>query len=419
MALVALAATSLALTGIHPAAAAECAALIPQSGGWTTVSELPPDQPDWMAWSQVAVDPRNPDLIYLARKEEPVNGIWRSADGGCNWTNVVDLAIPTWLVHGNDMSDITVGLDGTVYVTVHQNSGFFTSFLESVWVGRDSGTKWERVTAGLPVAESLATDPDLARDFPAAETRLFAAPGDAATVYMVAKSYANGFSIYASNDAGKNWEFRSGNGVGRSPDRWASRRTDQNDTTFTSLAVDPLDPKQIWVGYTQFPGNPNRAVETRLLHSTDGGVTLKEVTEGPNTPLNGGYAIAVQHRPGKPVHLLVVPSLSAQFLYESTDGGQTWVRVPAPFTPMGAVYFGKTPTSIIVVSPANSTPAHVARFHKASSSWLDITPNYVFDQFYGVGHTSFQSSGLNWAGERPTFYTAVLSGTVEIYSGRW
>ena len=411
-----------ACLGINSSASAapQCAAVITQPGGWTTVSEMPPDQPEWMGLSSIVVDPRNPDLMYLARTETPHQAVWRSDDGGCNWVNVLELASPTDLVHSKEMLDIAVGVDGTVYVAVHQRSGLFGNFLESVWVGRASGTKWERVTAGLPVPDAVPSDPNLARDFPVSWSYLYTAPSDPNVVYLVATPTSiDGFSIYASTNAGKSWEFKSGSGFGRDPQGFLGTEVAQEDHGFASLAVDPLDAKRIWVGYRHFAGNESRAQEMRLVTSTDAGASFKTVTEGPNAPLNGGVHISVYHAPDKPPHLVVMPSWTSQYFLDSTDGGENWTRVNLPFTPIGAVYFGKTDKSMIVVSPEIYTPARVARYHAKSYQWLDITPRYVFDQFFGEAFTSFHSSGISWAGKRPVFYTVVSRGTLEKYSGRW
>lgn len=150
---------------------------------------------------KVLVDPRNPDLVYVAAVGHPYGpneerGVFRSEDGGQTWkkilfvndkTGAVDLAADshdprtiyaaTWQVLRMPWDIDEVGPGSGIYKTT------------------DGGDTWTRLTDGLP-----ATD--------MGKIGLTVSPMDSRRVWATIGGDDGG--IYRSDDAGKTWQLLNG-----------------------------------------------------------------------------------------------------------------------------------------------------------------------------------------------------------------
>jgi photosystem II stability/assembly factor-like uncharacterized protein len=276
---------------------------------WTTINKgLPSNQGATGALPLVvgfAVDPARPSTLYAGTYG---NGLYRSTDGGSNWSSAsgaMRSTFVTTLAFGQSSALLAGTLGGGVYRSA------------------DNAGTWTPSNAGLDIAlvTSLLADP--------------AAPG---TVYASAFD-----GVYKSADGGGTWlalsngfpiapvsalASRSGNprtlfaatlgsGVFKSTDgggTWTSSAQGLTDTFVSSLAVDPSNSLTLYAG-TNHSGTSSQ----RVFKSTDGGATWTQTSldagQNPITflavnPANASQVIAI--------------SESALGYYQSLDAGKTW-----------------------------------------------------------------------------------------------
>jgi photosystem II stability/assembly factor-like uncharacterized protein len=178
----------------------------------------------WETWSV----PLNEPALLLANPQRPgwlyaANSGWAgySTDGGHTWSRI-DVPGGFWsLSIAPNGSDLVGG----------NNDGVFAS--------SDGGITWRALPAGRLVTKEVSI-----------------APSRPATIYRLTNTAGGGLpaGLFRSDDGGVTWTAL----------RWPGER----DSFATPIAVDPRDPRSLWIG---------------LAHSTDGGVTW--TIEPSNTPI--------------------------------------------------------------------------------------------------------------------------------------
>ncbi len=236
---------------------------------------------------QILVDPKNPDLVYVAALGHAYGpnrerGVFRSKDGGKTWANVlykdentgaVDLAMDP-----SNSRTILAALWQTrrppwsVYPPSNgPGSGLYRS--------EDGGDTWKQITAGIP-SETLG------------RIRIAFAPSDPRRVYAIADAKEGG--LYLSDDSGLTWKRTS-----------SDRRIWQRGWYWAGVNVDPKDPNVVY------------ALNTAMFRSTDGGKTF--------LPFKGAPGGDDYHRlwidPADPRRMIVA---SDQGAVVTVDGGKTW-----------------------------------------------------------------------------------------------
>ena len=200
--------------------------------------------PESGAIGSLVVHPRDPDLLYVAALGHPFGknlerGVYRSADGGGTWENVlflndstgaVSLAMdPTnprvlyagmWRAERKPWTLISGGPEGGLYKTT------------------DGGDTWEKLGGGLPQGIVGKVTVSISRSNP---DRVFA---------MVEAEPGNG--LYRSDDAGRSWNFLNGES------QLAGR-----PFYYHHVFADPGDENTVYI------------MNTRLFRSVDGGRTFE------------------------------------------------------------------------------------------------------------------------------------------------
>ena len=213
-------------------------------------------------------------------------------------------------------------------------------------------------------------------------------PVDTDRVYAAVGTYTNDWdpnngAIKRSTDRGETWEttelpFKLG---GNMPGRGMGER----------LAIDPNDNSVLYLGAPSGHG---------LWKSTDYGKTWQKVTSFPN-PGNyvadpsdvGGYLgdnqgvvwVVFDPTSSSPGHvtkdIYVGVADKQNTVYRSTDGGQTWERIPGQPTGFlaqkgvfdhvnGLLYIATSDTG----GPYDGSDGEVWRYDAATGAWTDITP---------------------------------------------
>ena len=237
---------------------------------------------DTLQIAAIAVDPMNPDVVYVAAQGNPwipsrARGVYRSRDGGKTWSRVLFVS-PTTGAH--DLS-IDPKNPQVLYAALwdHQRlpwnirSGGPGSGL---WKSTDGGSSWHRLRQGLPALMG--------------NTGVAVSPVDPERVYAMIEAVHGG--VFRSDDAGGTW--RRCNGDAGMRDRgWY----------YTRIYADPQQKDTVYV------------LANSIVKSTDGGMTFSEVRNphGDNhdlwiNPRND--SIMVEGNDGGGVVTL--------------DGGQTW-----------------------------------------------------------------------------------------------
>jgi photosystem II stability/assembly factor-like uncharacterized protein len=240
---------------------------------------------------KLLIDPRNPNLVLAAALGHAYGpnaerGVYRTTDGGQNWTNA--------LHRGPDVGAVDLAWDegnpAVVYATMWEarrtpwsqyppNQGPGSGLYKST----DEGKTWSELTGnGLPLK-------------PYGRIRLAVVPGSRGnTVYALMEAAKEGTGLYRSQDGGQHWELRS---------------KDPNITArmwyFTGMCVDPQQADVIYI--------PNRS----LMRSTDGGKTFTAIKGSPG----GDDYHFLWIDPTNNQRMIVA---SDQGTTVSLDGGQTW-----------------------------------------------------------------------------------------------
>lgn len=265
--------------------------------------------------AQIAVDPTNPDRLFVAVLGHPYGpneerGIFRSTDGGRTFENVLYRDEYT---SGNEVL-IDPSDPNTVYAALWEQqqsfreSGEFGSSGEGIYKSTDGGTTWRPLTQGLPsvVQANLAlapSNPRLLYAFIAgtAEPVVNAGPQRDARITGVV-------GLYRSTDAGEHWTAVN---VPAGPLGAATPHVDTRPLArigggdLPTLTVDPKDENVLY------------SATVVMWRSDDGGVHW--------SPIRGAYGGDDYQRIWiNPNDTKIILTISDQGAVISANGGESW-----------------------------------------------------------------------------------------------
>ena len=236
---------------------------------------------------RVAVDPRNPDIVFVAALghaygPNAARGVFRSKDGGATWRQVlyrddsvgaVDVAIDP-----NDPHVVFAAMWNTrrppwsIYPPSYgPGSGLYKSV--------DGGTTWKALSGGLP-ADRVG------------RIGIAIAPSSPRRVYAIVDARQGG--LYRSEDAGVRWALVS-----------ADRRIWGRGWYFGKVTVDPKNADSVYVS------------NTSLYRSTNGGASWTAIKGAPG----GDDYHQLWIDPAEPARMILA---SDQGAVVSVDGARTW-----------------------------------------------------------------------------------------------
>lgn len=291
------------------------------SGGLWKTTDITVENPNWesvndffenMAITTLAYDPSDTDIMYFGTGEgffnvDAVqgNGIWKSTDGGDNWTQLsatVTSNFQTCAGPGDCdflfVNKIVVTSSGTVLAATR---GSLTS-RGGVFRSTDGGTSWTLVSTGITSQFDWASDLEIGAD------------GD---IYASFGIFQNN-SIWKSTDDGATW------GV-------SEIYTSAADEERIEIATAPSDSEYIYA-LVQDGGTFGLK---KAMRSTDGGANWSTLTTPswfdqncttPSTDFTRGQAwydltLAVDPNDRETVYIGGVD------LFRTTDGGTTWTQM--------------------------------------------------------------------------------------------
>ncbi|HMP07119.1 MAG TPA: Ig-like domain-containing protein, partial [Lacipirellulaceae bacterium] len=214
---------------------------------------------DRKAISSIQVDPTNPNNVYVAVAESGLNsltggnGIWRSTDGGLNWTNTTASAIAGSAAQS--FSDLA--MDPTnpqiLYAAIGTSSG---SALNGVYRTTNGGNTWTLVGPTLPSGASVG------------RVKIALAANDTQRLFVSFSSTAGATfgslaGFYRTDNAGGTWlnltpttpNYMQGGGH-----------------IASTLAVSPVNRDVVYAG--GFGGT------NAIIQSTDGGLGWNQIFQG-------------------------------------------------------------------------------------------------------------------------------------------
>ncbi|MBM3790531.1 MAG: hypothetical protein FJW35_09310, partial [Acidobacteria bacterium] len=267
-----------------------------------------PDSPGGETVRAVAVDPADPDLLFIATDR----GAYRSGDGGTTWS------VLAFGVDDGPVDAFVVDPSNPDRVYAATRSGMFES--------ADGGATWSVIPGGIAGFEimALAVDPrDSATIAAGTEHGLFVSKDRGRTWQSPAGStvppettafaidLSRGFAVYAGTAYGGIFASRDG---GRT---WIPDGSGLSSTHVFSLAVDPGDPGTIYA-----------ATNFGLAASSDGGSTWSFFHQGTGNAYL--YALAVG-RAGKNV----IYGGTEHGIHVSEDKGWSWRPLSGQHTGIG------------------------------------------------------------------------------------
>ncbi|HEY0097406.1 MAG TPA: Calx-beta domain-containing protein [Pyrinomonadaceae bacterium] len=297
----------------------------------------------------IAVHPTNPQIILLGAS---TGGIWRSTDGGANFTPVgdtqVDLSVGSIAFSKSNPSIVYAGMGDL------GNGYFGTGVLKST----DTGATWTRSSNNtLP---PLGTTAEVEVD-PANPNRVYVlqASRTMTTSYDILHPdgalYSSGF--YLSEDGGVNWRRTL---PGRPRD----------------LAVHPTNSQILYLGMNSVTA---LGINAGLYKSLDGGATWlpAPVYTAPTGISTSDVRVAVT--PASPENVYVIAGTrTALTVTVSNNGGLTWTTKTSAGVDPGQ--FGYN--SYIYAAPNDPNTIYVGtrdvfKSTNGGSSWTNLTKNFV------------------------------------------
>jgi hypothetical protein len=376
---------------------------------WTKTTTALPNLSATDAFSDLVMDPTNPQVLYAAVGSPgggPANGVYKSTNGGTTWSAAGNFPL------GTADSTIRLALAPSAHLTLYAAvTDPATGGLARMLKSTDGGTHWVTLanTPDYLTASSAAGQGDY-------DSTLAVDPANANVVYAGGSFDAGSF--VESRDGGQSWAdiFRGADGNGPHADHHAigfdaaGRLLDGNDGGLwrldnptpgsvhwtdlngnvdtvqdNSVALDPIDPNRVY-GATQDngtdlytgaangnvlrdsdagvvlvdPGNPARLYHTFAREddgfferSDDGGTTWAEKTAGINPNDAGNFYVPVVTDPARPGRLL----LGTDHVYETTNGGDLWTPIGGPGSPGWTV---TAPADSVAAAPADGNTVYAS-----------------------------------------------------------
>jgi photosystem II stability/assembly factor-like uncharacterized protein len=250
--------------------------------------------------SAVVGVPGDPMVSYIGAAS---GGVWKTTDGGINWTSVFDdqeaQSIGTMAIAPSDPNIVWVGT-GEVWIRSNISIG------NGVYKSTDAGESWEHM--GLDLTGRIG--------------RIVVDPRDPNIVHVAAVGHAYGpqqeRGIFRTTDGGKTWE---------------QTLFIDEDTGVFEIAVNPGNPRILFAGawplvirtYGRESGGPNGGI----WRSTDSGATWEKVEgHGLPAPPLGKIGLSFSHSNPDVVYAMIeTGSPNRGVLWRSNDGGDNWTLV--------------------------------------------------------------------------------------------
>lgn len=287
--------------------------------------------------SDIAVDPKNPYVIYVALG---TGGVIKSVNNGTTWTPIFDHeavgSVGAVAVASSNPNIVWVG-------TGEANGRNSSSWGDGVYKSTDGGKTWNH--CGLEDTREIA--------------RILVDPQNPDIVYVAAVGHLWGLNkergLYKTTDGGKTWHRML----------YINDKTGVIDVALAGKNHEVLLAAAYYRLRTPWGFSDERS-DAGIYRSTDGGKTWKKITQGLPTEKVGRIGLSVCTSQPNIVYALVAcneggakdlfdPTSNFGGVFRSDDAGATWKRVNST-VPRG-FYFGQ-----IRVDPTDPNYVYVCGF---------------------------------------------------------
>lgn len=286
---------------------------------------------------------------------------WNLSSDGSGGTVVVDpVPTDTWkpidIGAGGYLTGIDIAPDGTMVVRTDTYGAY-------IW----NGTQWQQLVTSTSMPASFTAP---GSGLGVYEIQI--APSDSNVLYMMYDGY-----VFRSSNKGATWTQTSFSPVTENPN-------DPYRIDGQKMAVDPNNPNVVYVGTPQ----------KGLFVTTNGGVTWQKVTAvpGSQTDSNGIYPgiTGIQFVKGSGVTggktNTIFASSYGNGVYESTDGGATWIKTSGGPSDVEHAVVSNTGAYYAVGNDGTSL------WRYANGSWTELLSNAVKG---GVGGNGIQAVAID------------------------
>ena len=318
----------------------------------------------------VAVNPQNEDIIYTGFSS---GGVWKTTDGGANWSPVFDGEL--WPSIGD--IEIDPNNPETVYVsTGDPNISFYPMLGDGVYKSTDGGETWANI--GLQAQRVIS--------------RIALHPTDPNIIFAASMGLPfirdNNRGLYRTTDGGATWQqvlFIS------------------DQAGVTDVVIDPFDPNVVYAsGWDRVRNNMESVISgsgAKVYRSTDGGTTWTMLTNGLPQEDMGRTGLAIsKNMPGLVFVMYVGTDSNLSGIFKSENSGESWepVGISGVEGALGGFgwYFGK-----LRVNPANDDEIFLLgvdlwRGVVSTGTWSEATPPWWAYEVHADKHDLvFSTSG--------------------------
>jgi photosystem II stability/assembly factor-like uncharacterized protein len=242
----------------------------------------------------------NKQLFYMGATG---GGVWRTLDGGSNWTNISDKYF------GGSIGSIALAPndENTIYVGEGENTmrGNVSEGINGMWKTENAGRTWQNI--GLQFARHI--------------TRIIVHPKNANIVWAAVTgsifSSSKERGVYKTIDGGKTWKniLYSGN-----PQAGA-----------IELTAEPNNPDVIYASTWNFKRTPysmeSGGQGSTIYKTLDGGNTWQNLATAKGLPKDSIWGIShVAISQNNPDKVFAIIEAASGGLFLSTDAGTTWTK---------------------------------------------------------------------------------------------
>ena len=298
------------------------------------------DQLALMGVSEIAIDPVDPNVIYIATGDKDAAnffgnpysmGILKSIDGGLNWDTTGiqfrvanQMSIQRLLIHPNNHQIILAAIRSDV------------ANYKGIWRSTDAGKTWNNVSGGAKYDLVIhPTNPNI----------------------MYATGYKN---IQRSTDGGLTWSIMNSTGL-----------PPASDITWGKLAVTPAQPNLIYATFLSQSSGQTYG----LYKSSDAGINWN-VVNNDEYGTQGGYDYTIAASPIDSNLVL----LGGQYLYISKDGG-----VSFSVTSSGHLDHHFLGYHSITKKLYNGNDGGIYKISANGKSWVNLNKGLQIFQYYRLG----------------------------------
>lgn len=328
----------------------------------------------------IACSPTNANRIYVAGAD---GGVWRTTDGGVNWTPLTD-QLPTTSCGALTLDPAD---ENTIYLgSGEANFANHSRYGLGIFKSTDGGDNWTQLAADTFSGRCIS--------------RLIVSYADSQVLYA-AVTRAGGFPEMA---AAKNHPQRTGPlGVFRSLDggvSWSQLAGGlPTANSATDLAQDPVDPNTLYAAIGHIFGSPLNGI----YKTTDGGATWTALGGGLPTANVGRISVAIA--PTNRQRLYALYALAAtstganggtQGAFRSDNGGATWtsLTIASDFQATYGWY-----ESVVRVSNSDPNTVFLGGLDVIRSSNAGGTFSYISPPHVDIHALTIDAAGGLWSGD--------------------